>query len=69
MMEGGGVAGAKRETQAQILDMLQTRQSDLCPNQSQWEERKKKRKKEGKESDNDSGEDSNLRSGKWPAML
>ena len=32
-----GVASAKHETQAQILDMLQTWQSDLSLSQSHWE--------------------------------
>ena len=34
---GGGVESAKREAQAQILEMLQTWQSDLSLSQSQWE--------------------------------
>ena len=59
-----GVASVKHEAQAQILDMLQTWQSDLSLSQSQWERKKWRERKRGKESDSDSwsGRDSNP----WP---
>ena len=61
---GEGVASAKHEAQAQILDMLQTWQSDL----TQVKVRERERNKE-KETDSDSGRDSNPQPGKWPPIL
>ena len=66
MGEGGGGGAGKfdHEAQAQILDMLQTWQSDVSLSQ-----REIKTKKERGKNDSDSGRDSNPRPGKWPAML
>ena len=50
MSDEEGVASAKHEAQALLLDMLQTRQSDFSLSQSQWE-RKKLIKKVGKRLD------------------
>ena len=67
-----GVTSAKHEAQAQILDMLHTWQSDLNLSQSHWEGKvrnKDENERRIKTKDIDSGRDSNLQPGKWPAML
>ena len=46
-----GMASAKHEAQAPLLDMLQTRQSDFSLSQSQWERKKLILKKVGKRLD------------------
>ena len=43
---GRGEGEAKRKAQAQILNMLQSWQSDLSPSQSQWERKVRNKKKE-----------------------
>ena len=66
---GEGVASVKRKAQAQILDMLQTRQSQLNPSQRNKEKEIGEKKLTMTQGGTRIRNLANPRTGKGPAML